>query len=439
MRKVEYGTSKIAKSFWINLQMTNEILHIKKPSEFDADFQRVDKNYQELQKALREICDAFIYYLQPKSKNRHHLAVESMSYTNILRKQAVIQSEEAFGSVLLSHGQNLGIDNMLGPSLARTGEVFLNIAKIKTERDYLIKSRFIGPVKQELITDAKEINKMRKKLRKQRIEFDAIHGKAKLVTTKIAKQKLDVMVEEVAARMSDFITRNRNKIVELYSAIGVLAEYQAEYRRLLEPLQDQIGKCVASADLSLPETINLNPMHTLDDTLNINTDSITLPQHINSRFSTPETVSDKNNKKKSGHGLLLNQLFVKNKSQPKINESPPKSMNQSFNESEYEYETVSTNPGNLQNQNQPVQILRHQYRNNLDDTFSTQDSIDPSKPSCIALYDFDAKNYGELSIYEGQKIDLLSQLDDEWYEGRVDGTIGYFPINYVKILVPLPK
>ena len=52
----------------------------------------------------------------------------------------------------------------------------------------------------------------------------------RLVTTKIAKQKLDVMVEEVAARMSDFITRNRNKIVELYSAIGVLAEYQAEVK-----------------------------------------------------------------------------------------------------------------------------------------------------------------------------------------------------------------
>ena len=119
-------------------------------------------------------------------------------------------------------------------------------------------------------------------------------------------------------------------------------------------------------------------MHTLDDTLNINTDSITLPQHINSRFSTPETVSDKNNKK-NGPGLLFNQLFVKNTT----SKSPPKSMNQSFNESEYEYETVSTNPGNVQKQNQPVQILRHQYRNNLDDTFSTQDSIDPSKPSCI--------------------------------------------------------
>ena len=38
------------------------------------------------------------------------------------------------------------------------------------------------------------------------------------------------MVEEVASRMNDFITRNRNKIVELYSSIGVLAEYQAEVK-----------------------------------------------------------------------------------------------------------------------------------------------------------------------------------------------------------------
>ena len=60
--------SKIAKSFWVNLQTTKEILHITNPSEFDADFQRVDKEYKVLQKALREICDAFIYYLQPKSK-----------------------------------------------------------------------------------------------------------------------------------------------------------------------------------------------------------------------------------------------------------------------------------------------------------------------------------------------------------------------------------
>ena len=154
-----------------------------------------------------------------------------------------------------------------------------------------------------------------------------------------------------------------------------------QYRRLLEPLQEQIGNCVTSADLPLPETINLNPMHTLDDTLNINTDSISLPQQIRSRFSTPEPISDKNNNKNGGHGLLLNQLF-KNKSPPKsgkLNES----INQSFNESEYEYETVSTNPGHVQKQNQPIQILRHQYRNNLDDTFSTQDSIDPAKPSCI--------------------------------------------------------
>ena len=51
-----------------------------------------------------------------------------------------------------------------------------------------------------------------------------------MVTTKIAKQKLDVFVEEVAARMNNFISRNRKKIVELYSAIAILGEYQSEVK-----------------------------------------------------------------------------------------------------------------------------------------------------------------------------------------------------------------
>ena len=55
-----------------------------------------------------------------------------------------------------------------------------------------------------------------------------------------------------------------------------------------------------------------------------------------------------------------------------------------------------------------------------------------------ALYDFEAENYGELTIVEGQKIELLSQPDNEWFEGRVDGKIGFFPIRYVKVIVPLP-
>ncbi|CAG7729664.1 unnamed protein product [Allacma fusca] len=62
----------------------------------------------------------------------------------------------------------------------------------------------------------------------------------------------------------------------------------------------------------------------------------------------------------------------------------------------------------------------------------------PSGPSCRALYDFDAENPGELGFKEGQVITLTTRIDENWYEGTVDGRSGYFPVTYVQIMVPLP-
>ena len=33
---------------------------------------------------------------------------------------------------------------------------------------------------------------------------------------------------------------------------------------------------------------------------------------------------------------------------------------------------------------------------------------------------------------------LKKQIDDNWYEGSLGGKSGYFPVNYVKVLVALP-
>jgi myosin-1 len=53
-------------------------------------------------------------------------------------------------------------------------------------------------------------------------------------------------------------------------------------------------------------------------------------------------------------------------------------------------------------------------------------------PQCKALYDYDARDVDELSLREGDIVDILQEHDGGWWRGKLKGKEGLFPANYVE-------
>ncbi|XP_026991820.1 endophilin-A3b [Tachysurus fulvidraco] len=61
------------------------------------------------------------------------------------------------------------------------------------------------------------------------------------------------------------------------------------------------------------------------------------------------------------------------------------------------------------------------------------------QPCCRALFNFKPESQRELAFKKGEIIILTNQVDENWYEGIINGESGFFPVNYVEVLIPLPQ
>ncbi|TRY84932.1 hypothetical protein DNTS_004024 [Danionella cerebrum] len=65
-------------------------------------------------------------------------------------------------------------------------------------------------------------------------------------------------------------------------------------------------------------------------------------------------------------------------------------------------------------------------------TYLILSSLLHQKQSARAIYDFKAQSTKELSFTKGDPVNIIRQIDSNWYEGEHRGQIGIFPISYVE-------
>ncbi|XP_046626901.1 SH3 domain-containing protein 19 isoform X1 [Neodiprion virginianus] len=56
----------------------------------------------------------------------------------------------------------------------------------------------------------------------------------------------------------------------------------------------------------------------------------------------------------------------------------------------------------------------------------------------VALYDFQASQPSDLALKEGDIVELVRAINNEWIEGRVGNRQGMCPLNFIDVKVPLP-
>lgn len=61
-----------------------------------------------------------------------------------------------------------------------------------------------------------------------------------------------------------------------------------------------------------------------------------------------------------------------------------------------------------------------------------------SSPCAKAIYTYEGKDPGDLSFKKGDMIMLQKRIDQNWYQGEVNGKCGFLPARYVQVIIPLP-
>jgi endophilin-A len=342
-------------------------------------------------------------YLQPNPATRAKMsAMTAMSKVRGTTKTSPYpQTEGLLSETMMKYGTSLGDDTELGKALKDCAESYRQMADIKYQLEDVVKHNFLDPITHLQNTELKEVNHHRTKLSGRRLDYDCKKRKQNRDEEMIqAEEKLEESKKLAEQAMFNVLSNDVEQISQLKALVEAQIDFHQQTLHTLEQLKNQLGYRVKEASTKPFREHHPKPVLTArghspigditSSTGNMNFDT----NSMSSNAPPPYSASSSNT---NGTATNTNDTWSMGSSSTATGPTPAK------------IDPSSSNGGG------------------------------GGKATCKALYDFKAENPGELELKEGQMIDLISQIDENWYEGSVNGNTGFFPTTYVQIIVPLKK
>ncbi|XP_044765701.1 endophilin-A isoform X5 [Coccinella septempunctata] len=368
-------------------------------TKLDLDFMDMERKTDVTYELVEELQVKTKEFLQPNPTARAKMAaVKGISkLSGQAKSNTYPQPEGVLGDCMLLYGKKLGDDSMFGQALVEMGESLKQMADVKYSLDDNIKQNFLEPLHHLQTKDLKEVMHHRKKLSGRRLDFDC--KRRRQAKVKCQSSPLKTQGHGVGSHITD---------EEIKTAEDKFAESlhlaQMGMFNLLENDVEQISQLATFAE-------GLLDYHS---------------QCTDILRTLTETLQEKREEAAQ---------------RPKV-EFVPKSLTDLNIEGVLDGVNGTSQASSPQHKPHQLELIPGQHSANASPLPSPMKS--PARtpmikqPCCTALYDFDPENPGELGFKENDIITLLNKIDENWFEGSINGRTGYFPVNYVRVDVPLP-
>ncbi|KAG5849029.1 hypothetical protein ANANG_G00105710 [Anguilla anguilla] len=376
----------LKKQFHKASQLLSEKISGAEGTKLDEDFMEMERKIDVTNKSVFDILSKTTEYLQPNPASRAKLGM--LNTVSKIRGQVKTtgypQPEGLLGDCMLRYGRELGEESTFGCALVDIGEAMKQMADVKDSLDINVKQNFIDPLQTLQDKDLKEIGHHLKKLEGRRLDFDykkKRQGKIPDEEIKQAVEKFEESKELAERSMFNFLENDVEQVSQLSALIEAALDYHRQSAEILEELNSKLQSRITAASNRPKREFK--------------------PKSITTSLETIDNIQH--------NGLSYSSSF----------KSTDIQINHTVNgKTEQFTPTPLTWP---------------------DSPNGNQSEVHMDQPCCRSLYDFDPENEGELGFKEGDIIILTNQIDENWYEGMINGESGFFPISYVDVIVPLPQ